>query len=147
MRRGDHALSSLIRRIRSPPELTSPRPTPSPFNPSTSERKTDPQKLSCFRQSRRVQSCSLEKARQAARQSPAGQRTDCLSRSGAAVKNLSHSASFHSKEKIAPSNPGTKQLEAQAALALERPPGTGHHDRPHGVAWHGDTDWLLDASP
>ena len=66
MRRGDHALSSLIRRIRSPPELTSPRPTPSPFNPSTSERKTDPQKLSCFRQSRRFQSCSLEKARQAA---------------------------------------------------------------------------------
>jgi hypothetical protein len=26
------------------------------------------------------------------------------------VKNLAHSASFHSREKFAPSNPGTKQL-------------------------------------
>ena len=67
MRRGDHVLSSLTRRIRSPPVLTSLRPTSFPFHSSTSERKTDPQKLSYFRQSRRFQSCSLEKARQAAR--------------------------------------------------------------------------------
>ncbi|MGB6958638.1 MAG: hypothetical protein WBE54_25770, partial [Bradyrhizobium sp.] len=32
-------------------------------------------------------------------------------RRGAAVKNLSHSASFHPKDKIAPSNAGTKHLE------------------------------------
>ena len=36
--------------------------------------------------------------------------TGCLSRRGAAVKNLSHSASFHSKEKIAPSKSGIKHL-------------------------------------
>src|SRR5271168_1622185 len=36
--------------------------------------------------------------------------TDCLSRAGASVKNLAHSASFHSSEKIAPSKPGTKHL-------------------------------------
>ncbi len=29
----------------------------------------------------------------------------------ATMKNLSHSASFHSKEKTAPSNAGTKQLD------------------------------------
>src|SRR6476660_1866985 len=34
--------------------------------------------------------------------------TDCLCRCGAAVKNLSHSASFHSRENNAPSNPGIK---------------------------------------
>ena len=34
---------------------------------------------------------------------------------GAAVKYLSHNASFHSKEKIAPSNRGIKQLELFAA--------------------------------
>src|SRR6476620_11733512 len=36
--------------------------------------------------------------------------TDCLCRGGAAVKNLSHSASFHSRENNAPSNPGIKHL-------------------------------------
>jgi hypothetical protein len=35
---------------------------------------------------------------------------NCLSRRGAAMKNLSHSASFHSKENIAPSNSGIKHL-------------------------------------
>jgi hypothetical protein len=36
--------------------------------------------------------------------------TDCLSRGGAPVTTLAHSASFHSKEKIAPSNSGIKHL-------------------------------------
>lgn len=36
--------------------------------------------------------------------------TDCLSRRGAAVKNLAHNASFHSREKIAPSKSGIKHL-------------------------------------
>ena len=36
--------------------------------------------------------------------------TDCRCRCGAAVENLAHSASFHSRGKIAPSSPGTKQL-------------------------------------
>src|SRR5271166_4209459 len=36
--------------------------------------------------------------------------TDCLCRYGAAVKNLAHSASLHSRENIAPSKPGIKQL-------------------------------------
>jgi hypothetical protein len=36
--------------------------------------------------------------------------TDRRCRRGAAVKNLSHSASFHSVEKTAPSKPGIKQL-------------------------------------
>ena len=36
--------------------------------------------------------------------------TDCLCRCGAAVKNLSHSASFHSRENKAPSNRGIKHL-------------------------------------
>src|SRR5665213_2034556 len=36
--------------------------------------------------------------------------TDCLSRAGASVEYLAHSASFHPAEKIAPSNSGTKQL-------------------------------------
>jgi len=36
--------------------------------------------------------------------------TDCLCRGGAPVKNLTHSASFHSKEKIAPSKPRIKHL-------------------------------------
>ncbi len=36
---------------------------------------------------------------------------DSLCRRGAAVKNLAHSASFHSCEKIAPSKPGTKHVE------------------------------------
>jgi len=37
--------------------------------------------------------------------------TDCRCRCGAAVENLAHSASFHSWENIAPSNPGIKHLE------------------------------------
>ncbi len=36
--------------------------------------------------------------------------TDRLSRCGASMKNLAHSASFHAGEKIAPSNPGIKHL-------------------------------------
>lgn len=36
--------------------------------------------------------------------------TDCLSRRGAAVKNLTHSASFHSKENSAPSKSKIKHL-------------------------------------
>src|SRR5665213_1238026 len=36
--------------------------------------------------------------------------TDCLSRAGASVEYLAHSASFHPAEKIAPSNSGTKHL-------------------------------------
>jgi hypothetical protein len=36
--------------------------------------------------------------------------TDCRSRRGAPVRNLAHSASFHSREKTAPSNPGIKQV-------------------------------------
>jgi hypothetical protein len=37
--------------------------------------------------------------------------TDRLRRRGAPVQNLAHSASFHSKEKIAPSKSGIKHLE------------------------------------
>src|ERR1017187_1679481 len=44
--------------------------------------------------------------------------TDCLCRRGAAVKNLSHSASFHPKDKIAPSNAGTKHLACAAVVRL-----------------------------
>src|SRR5215204_2778685 len=36
--------------------------------------------------------------------------TDCLSRCGAAMKNLAHSASLHSGDKNAPSNLGIKQV-------------------------------------
>src|SRR5271154_3484451 len=36
--------------------------------------------------------------------------TDRLCRRGAAMKNLAHSASFQPKDKIAPSNAGTKHL-------------------------------------
>src|SRR6476469_3077645 len=36
--------------------------------------------------------------------------TDRLRRRGASMKNLAHSASFHSTEKIAPSKAGIKQL-------------------------------------
>src|SRR5665213_1857632 len=36
--------------------------------------------------------------------------TDCLSRAGASVQYLAHSASFHSTEKIAPPKSGTKHL-------------------------------------
>ena len=37
--------------------------------------------------------------------------TDCRRRCGAAMVNLAHSASFHSREKTAPSKPGTKHIE------------------------------------
>src|SRR5207248_7971061 len=36
--------------------------------------------------------------------------TDCLCRSGAAMKNLAQSASLHAGENNAPSKPGTKHL-------------------------------------
>src|SRR3954471_1823045 len=36
--------------------------------------------------------------------------THCRRRAGAPMKNLAHSASFHSNEKSAPSKPGTKQV-------------------------------------
>ena len=45
---------------------------------------------------------------------------DRLGRSGAAVKNLAHSASFHSREKIAPSKPGTKHLDDATPLEASR---------------------------
>src|SRR5271166_474393 len=45
--------------------------------------------------------------------------TDRRCRRGAAVKNLSHSASFHSVEKTAPSKPGIKHL-AKAKQCEER---------------------------
>src|SRR5262245_54770200 len=41
--------------------------------------------------------------------------TDRLCRCGAAVENLAHSASFHSLENNAPSNPGIKHLVHSAA--------------------------------
>jgi hypothetical protein len=44
--------------------------------------------------------------------------TDCLSRRGAAVEKLAHSASFHSGEKTAPSNPGIKQLAKATRFPL-----------------------------
>ena len=40
--------------------------------------------------------------------------TDRLSRGGAPMKKLAHSASFHGGEKIAPLNTGIKHLERQA---------------------------------
>src|SRR6202051_5080863 len=47
--------------------------------------------------------------------------TDRLCRCGAAVKNLAHSASFHSMENSAPSNAGTKHL---GKLPSHLPKGT-----------------------
>src|ERR1700691_2100433 len=44
--------------------------------------------------------------------------TDRLCRCGAAVKNLAHSASFHSLENNAPSNPGIKQLGVADRLGV-----------------------------
>ena len=41
--------------------------------------------------------------------------TDRLSRAGAAVENLTHSASLHAGEKTAPSNSGTKHLVREPA--------------------------------
>src|SRR5919206_2615724 len=40
--------------------------------------------------------------------------TDRLCRAGAPVENLAHSASFHSRDKNAPSNPGTKHLAGRS---------------------------------
>jgi hypothetical protein len=49
--------------------------------------------------------------------------TDRLCRGGAAVENLAHSASFHSVEYSAPSNSGTKHLDAvQVASGNDRFP-------------------------
>src|SRR5436190_298102 len=47
--------------------------------------------------------------------------TNRLSRRGAPVQNLAHSASFDSCNKNAPSKCGTKQLETLALAALHRP--------------------------
>src|SRR3954449_9141136 len=44
--------------------------------------------------------------------------TDRLRRRGASMKNLAHSASFHSTEKIAPSKAGIKQVGPVAGFAL-----------------------------
>src|SRR6516162_7951425 len=44
--------------------------------------------------------------------------TDCLCRGGAAVQNLAHSASLHSREKSAPSKPGIKHLVMLAFISL-----------------------------
>src|SRR5215211_2145710 len=41
------------------------------------------------------------------------------SRAGAPMKNLAHSASFHSNEKSAPSKPGTKHLRARVGAGGE----------------------------
>jgi hypothetical protein len=43
--------------------------------------------------------------------------TDRLRRGGAPAQNLSHSASFHSSDKNAPSKPGIKHLAAKVAVA------------------------------
>jgi hypothetical protein len=45
--------------------------------------------------------------------------TDRLSRCGAPVKNLAHSASFESLDKDAPSKPGTKHLGTPAFGAVK----------------------------
>jgi hypothetical protein len=42
--------------------------------------------------------------------------TDRLRRRGAPVQNLAHSASFHSKEKIAPSKSGIKQVASRSLV-------------------------------
>src|SRR5271154_2331136 len=62
--------------------------------------------------------------------------TDRRCRRGAAVKNLSHSASFHSVEKTAPSKPGIKQLanEKGAAAAGQRPRPPDQRARGHSLA-------------
>src|SRR6516162_4808743 len=47
--------------------------------------------------------------------------TDCLCRGGAPMKNLAHSASFESLDKIAPSKPGTKDLVGSVGAGLALP--------------------------
>src|SRR3954454_22743264 len=49
--------------------------------------------------------------------------THCRRRAGAPMKNLAHSASFHSNEKSAPSNPGTKHLDAMGGRWRDGPLG------------------------
>ncbi|WP_220030300.1 hypothetical protein, partial [Komagataeibacter saccharivorans] len=44
----------------------------------------------------------------------------CRCRRGASVVNLAHSASFHSRENNAPSNPGTKHLLKKLEVKLPR---------------------------
>src|SRR5690242_11335354 len=44
--------------------------------------------------------------------------THRLCRAGAPVENLAHSASFHSWDKNAPSNPGTEHLVARSRMSL-----------------------------
>ncbi len=46
--------------------------------------------------------------------------TDSLYRTGAAVQNLSHSASLHSCEDNAPSNAGTKNLEKRSIAKIAK---------------------------
>ena len=59
---------------------------------------------------------------------------------GAAVKYLSHNASFHSKEKIAPSNRGIKQVADRATASLSWPPKTVplFVDQGSFEEWHGN---------
>jgi CheY-like chemotaxis protein len=54
--------------------------------------------------------------------------THRLSRAGAPVENLAHSASFHSLEKIAPSNPGIKHLGVAAHAAYDGQSGIAAMD-------------------
>jgi phosphomannomutase len=51
--------------------------------------------------------------------------TDSRCRRGAPVANLAHSASFHSLEKITPSRPGIKYLDASCNYSRNPPPSTG----------------------
>src|SRR5918998_3026600 len=50
--------------------------------------------------------------------------TDCLCRCGAAVENLAHSASLHSRDKNAPSNPGIKHQAFDPTEVAERRPSS-----------------------
>ena len=59
--------------------------------------------------------------------------TDRRCRRGAPMVNLAHSASFHSQDKIAPSNPGTKHL----GLAYELVPGGAAMVEDRLVGWEG----------
>src|SRR5215212_3050551 len=61
--------------------------------------------------------------------------TDCRCRCGAAVENLAHSASLHSGDKNAPSNPGIKHLMGDLFLLSERQMAriSPYFPLPHGV--------------
>jgi hypothetical protein len=66
--------------------------------------------------------------------------TDCRCRCGAAVQNLAHSASFHSLENTAPSNPGTKHLATgERPLPPEPEPFDPLHAKSPGMLPDGDT--------